>query len=122
MAADKSFSTPPTSPRTGLASPLSPSSPRSLNTFPLVPPAPIGTHPRQHPTRHAHGATEYPLPPATLDLAVALGKATSGKVLLEFADGSSFTGFSFGAKKSVSGELVFQTGMPFSPFTIFNGR
>lgn len=29
---------------------------------------------------------------------------------LELQDGSAYQGFSFGAEKSVSGELVFQTG------------
>lgn len=104
------MSTPPTSPRMGLSTPLTPSSPRSFTTYPLVPPAPVGTHPR-HPTRHAALAIEYPLSPATLDLDYALGKGKAQKALLEFADGSSFTGFSFGAVKSVSGELVFQTGI-----------
>jgi hypothetical protein len=105
------MSTPPTSPRMGLATPMSPSasSPRSFATFPLVPPAAIGTHPR-HPTRHALAAIEYPLPPATLDLEYAQAKGHKKQALLEFADGSSFVGFSFGAVKSVSGELVFQTG------------
>ena len=90
-------------------SPRTPASPRGFNTFPLVPPASVATHPR-HATRHAAAAVEYPLPPATLDLEYAEGKGTAKKVLLELADGSSFTGFSFGATKSVSGELVFQTG------------
>ena len=31
-------------------------------------------------------------------------------VTLELEDGSAFQGYSFGAEKSVSGELVFQTG------------
>src|SRR5579859_6269535 len=103
------FSTPPTSPRMTLASPICPSSPRLYNIFPLVPPATVGTHPR-HPTRQFHAPTEYPLPPATLDLDFAESKQTTKQVLLELADGSSFTGFSFGAMKSVSGEVVFQTG------------
>lgn len=34
-----------------------------------------------------------------------------GLVCLELQDGSTFQGYSFGAKKSVAGELVFQTGM-----------
>jgi carbamoyl-phosphate synthase / aspartate carbamoyltransferase len=105
-------STPPTSPRVSL---VSPASPRPFPTFPLVPPAQHGTHPR-HPTRHVPAAVDYPLPPATLDLVYAQGKGATKKVLLELADGSSFTGFSFGAEKSVSGELVFQTGalLPFN--------
>jgi hypothetical protein len=88
-------------------------SPRGFNTFPLVPPASVATHPRH--TRHAPAPVEYPLPPATLDLQYAEGKGTMKKVLLELADGSSFTGFSFGASKSVSGELVFQTGTILNP-------
>ena len=105
----QSYTTPPTSPRRTFVTPKSPASPRSFHPFPLVPPAPVATHPR-HPTGHATAAPEFPLPPATLDLAYAQGKGTTKKVLLELADGSSFTGFSFGAVKSVSGELVFQTG------------
>jgi carbamoyl-phosphate synthase/aspartate carbamoyltransferase len=103
------YTTPPTSPPATFVSPRTPASPRGFNTFPLVPPASVATHPR-HATRHAAAAVEYPLPPATLDLEYAEGKGTAKKVLLELADGSSFTGFSFGATKSVSGELVFQTG------------
>jgi Carbamoyl-phosphate synthase small chain, CPSase domain len=105
----QSFTTPPTSPRPSYSTPKSPSSPRLYNTFPLVPPASTATHPRLA-TRHPHHVLEYPLPPATFDLDTAIGKGTTKKVLLELADGSSFTGFSFGAEKSVSGELVFQTG------------
>jgi hypothetical protein len=110
------YTTPPTSPAGPFVSPKSPNSPRSFHTFPLVPPAPVGTHPR-HPTRHVAAAAEFLLPPATLDLGYAQGKGTTRKVLLELADGSSFTGFSFGAAKSVNGELVFQTGdNPFLDF------
>jgi hypothetical protein len=105
-----SLKTPPTSPRGAFASPISPTSPRPFPTFPLVPPAPVGTHPR-HPTRQRPVPIEYPLPPATLDLAYSQDNGTAKKVLLELADGSSCTGFSFGAVKSVSGELVFQTGL-----------
>jgi hypothetical protein len=102
-----SLTTPPTSPRLTLLKPISPSSPRP---FPLVPPAQVGTHPR-HPTHKVNLPVEFPLSPATIDLAFAQGKTTSKQVLLELEDGSSFTGFSFGAAKSVSGELVFQTGL-----------
>ena len=111
------LTTPPTTPHTTFTIPLSPSSPRLYNTFPLVPSAPVGTHPH-YPTRHSHAVTEYPLPPATLDLNYAQGKEGPKKVLLELADGSSFTGFSFGAQKSVSGELVFQTGMNSLPIPL----
>jgi carbamoyl-phosphate synthase/aspartate carbamoyltransferase len=34
-----------------------------------------------------------------------------GLVCLELEDGSAYTGYSFGAEKSIAGELVFQTGM-----------
>ena len=108
------YTTPPTSPPASFVSPRTPVSPRGFNTFPLVPPASVATHPR-HATRHAPAPVEYPLPPATLDLQYAEGKGTVKKVLLELADGSSFTGFSFGASKSVSGELVFQTGTILHP-------
>jgi hypothetical protein len=33
-----------------------------------------------------------------------------GFMALEFADGSVYQGYSFGAQRSVSGEMVFQTG------------
>ena len=106
----QSFTTPPISPRGGFVNPKSPNSPRSFHTFPHVPSSGSGvTHPR-HPTSHVPAPDEFPLPPATLDLEYAQGKGTTKKVLLDLADGSSFTGFSFGAVKSVGGELVFQTG------------
>lgn len=31
---------------------------------------------------------------------------------LELQDGSAYQGYAFGAQRSISGELVFQTGMP----------
>ncbi|KAH8681333.1 hypothetical protein BX600DRAFT_407402 [Xylariales sp. PMI_506] len=37
--------------------------------------------------------------------------ADEGLMCLELADGSTFQGYSFGAEKSIAGELVFQTGM-----------
>lgn len=113
----QSYTTPPTSPRTTLLSPKTPTSPRAFHTFPLLPPASVGTHPR-NPTRNVPATTDSPLAPATLDLAYAQDKGETKKVLLELADGSSFTGFSFGAVKSVSGELVFQTGINPLPFQI----
>jgi hypothetical protein len=112
------FTTPPTSPQMAHGSPKSPSSssPRPYHVYPLLPPALVGTHPR-HPSSRPRATINYPLPPATLDLAYAQGKGTAKKVLLELADGSSFIGFSFGAAKSVSGELVFQTGL--HPLTLY---
>ncbi|KAF4963687.1 hypothetical protein FSARC_8331 [Fusarium sarcochroum] len=40
-----------------------------------------------------------------------VGSEDDGLVCLELEDGSSFQGYSFGAQKSIAGELVFQTGM-----------
>jgi len=34
------------------------------------------------------------------------------RTLLELADGSAFEGYTFGADKSITGEVVFQTGKP----------
>ena len=113
----QSSTTPPISPRRTFVSPKSPKSPRSLHhTFPHVSSSAPGANNPRHQTRHVPAADEFPLPPATLDLEYAQGKRTTKKVLLEFADGSSFTGFSFGAVKSVSGELVFQTGNNYFKF------
>jgi carbamoyl-phosphate synthase/aspartate carbamoyltransferase len=47
-------------------------------------------------------------PPAS---ARQIGAEDDGLVCLELEDGSSFQGYSFGAQKSIAGELVFQTGM-----------
>lgn len=46
--------------------------------------------------------------PATAPIASA---EPQGLVTLELEDGSAYQGYSFGAPKSISGELVFQTGM-----------
>ena len=52
-------------------------------------------------------------------LAAAFEGADVGKaVRLELKDGTTYSGFSFGADKSVSGELVFQTGMVGYPESI----
>ena len=45
-------------------------------------------------------------------------KAAPPKMLLELQDGSSHSGFNFGARRSVAGELVFQTGMVGYPESI----
>lgn len=47
-------------------------------------------------------------PPISAELAELEGQ---GLVSLELQDGAVYTGYSFGAKKSIAGELVFQTGM-----------
>ena len=46
--------------------------------------------------------------PATAPIAETAGE---GMVMLELEDGSAYQGYSFGAPKSIAGELVFQTGM-----------
>lgn len=43
--------------------------------------------------------------------AVAREATDDGLVCLELEDGSTYQGYSFGADKSIAGELVFQTGM-----------
>lgn len=48
------------------------------------------------------------LPPASACMA---STADDGLVCLELEDGSAYQGYSFGAQKSIAGELVFQTGM-----------
>lgn len=40
-----------------------------------------------------------------------VGSEDDGLICLELEDGSSYQGYSFGAQKSIAGELVFQTGM-----------
>lgn len=46
------------------------------------------------------------------------GQKTERPVNLELEDGSLYAGYSFGAEKSVAGELVFQTGMVGYPESI----
>lgn len=52
--------------------------------------------------------------------AAAREKASTddGLICLELADGSTYQGYSFGAKKSIAGEVVFQTGMVGYPESI----
>lgn len=47
-------------------------------------------------------------PPASARI---FGAEDEGYMCLELEDGSAFQGYSFGAPKSIAGELVFQTGM-----------
>src|SRR5277367_3167843 len=49
-----------------------------------------------------------PYPPVSAQL---LGAADEALISLELEDGTVYQGYSFGAQKSVAGELVFQTGM-----------
>lgn len=67
-------------------------------------------------------ASVFPSPPVTTPHVSKLeklfpgpdGKAQVGEIesrtLLELADGSAYEGYSFGADKSMTGEVVFQTG------------
>ncbi|KAL3419844.1 bifunctional pyrimidine biosynthesis protein (carbamoyl-phosphate synthase) [Phlyctema vagabunda] len=56
-----------------------------------------------------------PHPPVTAQI---LNGEDEGLISLELQDGSVYQGYSFGAKKSVAGELVFQTGMVGYPESI----
>jgi carbamoyl-phosphate synthase/aspartate carbamoyltransferase len=47
-------------------------------------------------------------PPVTAE---TLDTKHEGLITLELQDGTVYQGYSFGAKKSIAGELVFQTGM-----------
>lgn len=51
---------------------------------------------------------QLPHPPTSAQVREA---EDDGLISLELEDGSIYQGYSFGAKKSVAGELVFQTGM-----------
>lgn len=58
---------------------------------------------------------QFPYPPISSRL---LGAADEGLMSLELEDGAVYQGYSFGAHKSVAGELVFQTGMVGYPESI----
>ena len=54
-----------------------------------------------------------PYPPITPQPAGKDGKTNADpapRMTLELQDGSAYQGYAFGASKSISGELVFQTG------------
>ena len=56
-------------------------------------------------------------PPVTAQ-ALQAGVPDEGLIALELQDGAVYQGYSFGAKKNVAGELVFQTGMVGYPESI----
>lgn len=56
-----------------------------------------------------------PYPPVSAQL---FGAADDGLISLELEDGTVYQGYSFGAQRSVAGELVFQTGMVGYPESI----
>ncbi|KAI5785501.1 hypothetical protein DFH27DRAFT_575816 [Peziza echinospora] len=63
----------------------------------------------------------YPHPPITPQPAGKDGKALENPaplMTLELQDGQAYQGYAFGAEKSISGELVFQTGMVGYPESI----
>ncbi|KAF3275753.1 hypothetical protein TWF970_006651 [Orbilia oligospora] len=67
---------------------------------------------------------DYPHPPVTARNLTSDGQLADGTsddeglMALEFQDGSVYQGYSFGAQRSVSGEMVFQTGMVGYPESI----
>lgn len=99
--------TPPTSRWTEPALPSSPSSGGAVGyTHSRVPSVPVTT------TRpSANGSVNLPSSSQTIGVEEKL-------VALELQDGSVYQGYSFGADKSVAGELVFQTGMVGYPESI----
>jgi carbamoyl-phosphate synthase / aspartate carbamoyltransferase len=58
---------------------------------------------------------QSPYPPVSAQL---LDAADEGLISLELEDGAIYQGYSFGAQRSVAGELVFQTGMVGYPESI----
>lgn len=58
---------------------------------------------------------QNPYPPVSAQL---LGVKDEGIISLELEDGVVYQGYSFGARKSIAGELVFQTGMVGYPESI----
>lgn len=58
------------------------------------------------------------IPPVSQLATSKLTGQVEKKVYVELQDGDVYEGFSFGAEKSVSGELVFQTGMVGYPESI----
>lgn len=95
-----------------------PTSPRSDVQFPVIPAAPLSkptaSHPRQN-VQPLNKGTSYPYPPVS---AASRSDTDARLITLELQDGSAYQGYSFGANKSVAGELVFQTGMVGYPESI----
>ena len=56
-----------------------------------------------------------PYPPTTPQLMRGYGEVVAPIMTLELQDGSAYQGYAFGAHKSISGELVFQTGRDQGP-------
>ena len=102
-------STPPLHPQNGHDPPL-PAMPSPAAAAGLLT---AGPH---HDPHFTNGfTTNQPESPISAPL---VGNATQKSILLELEDGSTYEGFSFGADKSISGEMVFQTGMVGYPESI----
>ena len=67
------------------------------------------------PIKHTPSANGVPKPPVSSPIA---GDDHERLITLELQDGEIIQGYSFGAEKSVAGELVFQTGMVGYPESI----
>lgn len=67
------------------------------------------------------GAAVAPFPPVAAQFVGRDGELLGHERLmtLELKDGAAYQGYSFGAEKSISGELVFQTGIRPAVFSIF---
>jgi len=66
-------------------------------------------------------AANKPYPPVTAKNEVTDGEKDKDErdlMTLELKDGTSYQGWSFGAQKSVSGEMVFQTGRKSESLTL----
>nr|XP_019044546.1 carbamoyl-phosphate synthase, large subunit [Kwoniella bestiolae CBS 10118]OCF23476.1 carbamoyl-phosphate synthase, large subunit [Kwoniella bestiolae CBS 10118] len=105
---------------------VAPAAHSAVDVTPPASPAPAATSPRPHVHRASSFVAPAPKPlgslhpPATLKGIDWEGMPDEPKwddsmgepdAVLELADGLALAGHSFGAKKSVSGECVFQTGM-----------
>lgn len=66
-------------------------------------------------------AAVTPFPPVAAQFVGQDGEISGHERLmtLELEDGAAYQGYSFGAEKSISGELVFQTGICLAIFFIF---
>lgn len=95
-----------------------PTSPRQESSFGTISTPTMGkptaSHPRQNVQSNAR-IEAYPHPPVS---AASRADLDPKLVTLELKDGSAYQGYSFGADKSVAGELVFQTGMVGYPESI----
>ena len=86
------------------------SSPRPANSRvqeALVPPPQVRAAGSLHPPATLKGIDYNGIPAGDVEWDESMGQADA---VLELADGLALSGHSFGAKKSIAGECVFQTG------------